>query len=260
MSSLDHENIAAEGVLLVSKRTLATINEVNVMRRPILFILILACALSGCESLSSIFANNSEQVAPLHVPPLYVPPLQIQTGGSDSNEFKVVEAVEVKEDLLPKVVESNSPTISSVGLGKRSRPAGRYLPLVLFPFDSWELTPDAEKMLQEASDWLRTSLHGELTIEGHTDAKGTKAYNHALGYKRAQAVMKYLKDLGIKPGTMEPISFGELDPICQEEENFCDDMNRRAFMFVANRKLPPLLKSFQIPLTDLAQPLQENTP
>ena len=54
-------------------------------------------------------------------------------------------------------------------------------------------------MLQEASNWLRTSLHGELTIEGHTDAKGTKAYNQALGYKRAQAVMKYLKDLGIKP-------------------------------------------------------------
>ncbi len=218
--------------------------------RPILLIITLAYILSGCESLSSIFANGHTQV----------PPLKIQTGGPDSNEFTVVEAVQVKEDPLPKVAESNLPSISSMGVGKRSRPGGRYLPLVLFPFDSWQLTPDAEKMLQEASNWLRTSMHGELAIEGHTDAKGTNAYNHALGYRRAQAVMKYLEDLGIKPGTMEPISYGELDPICQEEDEFCYDMNRRVFMFVANRKLPALLKSFQIPLPDLAQPLQENIP
>lgn len=220
------------------------------MRRPILLIIILAYWLNGCESLSSFSANGHEQV----------PPLKIQMGGPDSNEFEVVEVEEVKVDPLPEVAEPNLPTISPVGVGKRSRPDGRYLPLVLFPFDSWQLTPDAEKMLQEASNWLRTSLHGELAIEGHTDAKGTRAYNLALGYKRAQAVMKYLKDLGIKPDTMESISFGELDPICQEEDEFCDDMNRRAFLFVANRKLPALLKSFQIPLPDLAQPLQENTP
>ncbi len=220
------------------------------MRKLILLMIILSSLLSGCESLSNIFANQQEEI----------PPLEIQAGGPDSNEFTVVEAEEVKEDPRPTISESNSPPTSSVEFGKRIRPDGRYLPLVLFPFDSWELTPDAEKTLQEASNWLRTSMHGELTIEGHTDAKGTQAYNHALGYKRAQAVMKYLTDLGIKPGAMEPISFGELDPICQEADQFCYDMNRRAFMFVANRKLPSLLKPFQIPLPDLAQPLEENTP
>ncbi len=234
----------------MSKPTLLTMNTIKIIHRPILMVITLAFLLSGCESLSNIFANEHEQI----------PPLEIQTGGSDSNEFKVVEAEEVKEDALPKMSEPDSPTTSSVVYGKRIRPDGRYLPLVLFPFDSWELTPDAEKTLQEASNWLRTSLHGELTIEGHTDAKGTNAYNHALGYKRANAVMKYLKDLGIKPDSMEPISFGELDPICQEQDQLCYDMNRRAFMFVANRKLPSLLKSFQIPLPELAQPLEENAP
>ena len=220
------------------------------MKRPILLIFILPCLLSGCQSLSSMFEDGDVQV----------PPLEIQTGGPDSNDFTVVEAEEVKEDPLPEIAKPDLPAISPVGFGKRSRPDGRYLPLVLFPFDSWELTPDAEKTLQEASQWLRTSLHGNLTIEGHTDAKGTKAYNQALGYKRAQAVLKYLKDLGIKPGTMEPVSYGELDPICLEKDEFCYDMNRRAFMFVANRKLSSLLKSFQIPQPELPQPLQEDTP
>ncbi len=234
----------------MKKRNLLTMNEIKNVHKPMLLLTLLACLLSGCESLSSIFANEHEQI----------PPLEIQAGGSDSNDFKVVEAEEVKNETLPTISQSDSSPSSSVEYGKRTRPEGRYLPLVLFPFDSWELTPDAEKTLQEASSWLRTSMHGELTIEGHTDAKGTNAYNHALGYKRANAVMKYLKDLGIKPDTMEPISFGELDPICQEEDQFCYDMNRRAFMFVANRKLPPLLKPFRIPLPDLAKPLEENTP
>ncbi len=234
----------------MKKPTIALMNEFKGFLRPILMMTMLACFLSGCESLSGSFVKEHEQI----------PPLEIQTGGSDSNEFKVVEAEEVQEDRLPTIRDPNSSTTTSVEYGKRTRPDGRYLPLVLFPFDSWELTPDAEKTLQEASSWLRTSMHGDLTIEGHTDAKGTNAYNHALGYKRASAVMKYLKDLGIKSGSMMPVSFGELDPICEEEDQFCYDMNRRAFMFVANRKLPALLKSFQIPLPELAQPLEENAP
>ncbi len=234
----------------MNKRTRLIMNEIKKVHKSMLLLIMLPFLLGGCESLSNIFAHEQEQI----------PPLEIQTGGPESNDFKMVEAEEIKDDPLPTISESDSPATSSVEYGKRTRPDGRYLPLVLFPFDSWELTPDAEKTLQEASNWLRTSMHGELTIEGHTDAKGTNAYNHALGYKRAQAVMKYLKDLGIKPDTMEPISFGELDPICQEEDQFCYDMNRRAFMFVANRKLPALLKSFQIPLPDLAKPLEEKTP
>ncbi len=216
------------------------------MKRPTLLLAVIACLLSGCESLSSFFSGDHDtQVAPL----------KIQKGDPGSNEFTEIPAEEVQEDSLPEIAAPNPQTIapvgfgeSPVGLGKRSRPDGHYLPLVLFPFDSWELTPEAEKTLQDASDWLRGYLHGGLTIEGHTDAQGTEAYNQALGYRRAQAVMKYLEDLGIKQGTMELISYGELDPICDGDDEFCYDMNRRAFMFVANRKISSLLKSLETPL------------
>ncbi len=222
------------------------------MHKPILFLMLAGCLLTGCESLSGIFGTEETQVAPL----------KIQTGGPDSDAFKVVEAEEIKEELRPEVPDPEPPPspIAPVGFGKRSRPDGRYFPLVLFPFDSWELTPEAEKTLQEAGHWLRTSLHGELTIEGHTDTKGTKAYNQALGHKRALAVMNYLQDIGINPKIMESISFGELDPICEEEDEFCFDMNRRAFMFVSDRKLSTLLKSFEMPQSDELQPRKEKNP
>ena len=104
---------------------------IHLVYKPILLMLLLAYLLSGCESLSSSVINDSE----------HIPPLQIQTGDSDSNAFKVVEAEEITEDPLPRVETSETTSTPTVAFGKRSRPAGRYLPLVLFPFDSWHLTP-----------------------------------------------------------------------------------------------------------------------
>lgn len=216
------------------------------MRRPMFWLIIMSVFFSGCESLSGFRGRG------------HVAPLKIQVGGPDSVAFVVVEAEEVTADALPLVSVPDPPALASVGVGERARPDGRYLPLVLFPRDSWELTPEAETILQQAGDWLRTYLHGELAIEGHTDTKGTEAYNQALGYKRALAVIQYLEDLGLKAGTMEPVSYGELDPICQREDVFCDVMNRRAFVFVADRALAPLLASFQISPTDVA-PLPQET-
>ena len=216
------------------------------MPRPMLWLIIVGVVLSGCDSLSGFRGR-----AP-------VAPLKVQVGGSGSVAFAVVDAEEVTSDPLPPVTVPDLPALASVGVGERARPDGRYLPLVLFPVNSWELTPEVQTILQQASEWLRTYLHGELAIEGHTDTKGTEAYNQALGFKRALAVIQYFEDLGLKPGTMKPVSYGELDPICQREDVFCDDMNRRAFVFVADRALAPLLTSFQIPLTDLAPFLEEH--
>lgn len=216
------------------------------MHRPMFWLIIVSVFFSGCESLSGFRGRGP------------VAPLKVQVGGPDSVVFAVVDAEEVTPDPLPLVTVPHPPALASVGVGERARPDGRYLPLVLFPRDSWELTPEAQAILQQAGDWLRTYLHGELAIEGHTDTKGTEAYNQALGYKRALAVIQYFEDLGLKPGTMKPVSYGELDPICQREDVFCDDMNRRAFVFVADRALAPLLTSFQIPLTDPAPFLEEH--
>ncbi len=215
------------------------------MHRPMFWLIIVGVVLSGCDSLSGFRGRGP------------VAPLKVQVGGPDSVVFAVVDAEEVTPDPL-LVTVPDPPALASVGVGERARPDGRYLPLVLFPRDSWELTPEAQAILQQAGDWLRTYLHGELAIEGHTDTQGTEAYNQALGYKRALAVIQYLEDLGLKAGTMKPISYGELDPICQKANAFCDDMNRRAFVFVSDQALAPLLAAFELPSPEAVLPMQEN--
>ena len=206
------------------------------MRHVLVSLSLCVMFLSGCESLNSWFQGS-------------VDPLLVPTGGPNPQAYTVVKAEQVNPDrILPVPPVADEPTFSRellMGTGARIRPDGRYLPLVLFPYDSWELTPKARDILQEAGSWLRTYDHGELAIEGHTDVQGTEAYNQALGFKRAKAVKAFLESLGVGGGAMKAISYGELDPICSEDSTYCDDMNRRAFVFVP-RKTAPLLE----PLTD----------
>ena len=63
---------------------------------------------------------------------------------------------------------------------------------VLFAFDSAELQPKAQEALKQVADFLRQKARGQVRIEGHTDAKGSDAYNKKLSDRRAAAVRDWL--------------------------------------------------------------------
>src|SRR5699024_11582341 len=67
---------------------------------------------------------------------------------------------------------------------------------VNFEFDSARLTVNAKRMLREVADRLRHHEQIEIEISGHTDSVGSAAYNNTLSQRRAEAVRKYLMDLG----------------------------------------------------------------
>ncbi|MEP6720583.1 MAG: OmpA family protein [Variovorax sp.] len=64
---------------------------------------------------------------------------------------------------------------------------------VLFDFDKAELRPDARASLEKAAELLRSYPEAPVTINGHSDSKGTDAYNEALSKRRAQAVAAQLQ-------------------------------------------------------------------
>ncbi len=67
---------------------------------------------------------------------------------------------------------------------------------VLFDFDKHELRPEAVPSLEKVAEVLRSRAGAPVTIEGHTDGKGTDAYNQPLSEKRAQAVREWLVQKG----------------------------------------------------------------
>ena len=71
---------------------------------------------------------------------------------------------------------------------------------VFFAYDSAVLSTVATQTLDRQAAWLKQYPDVVLTVEGHTDERGTREYNLALGDRRANAVKNYLVALDIEPG------------------------------------------------------------
>jgi peptidoglycan-associated lipoprotein len=98
---------------------------------------------------------------------------------------------------------------------------------VFFDYDMSTIREDARPILQKNADYLRRWPTTRVTLEGHTDSRGTTEYNLALGASRAGAMRDYLVSLGIAADRLLAVSRGEETPQCSEETEECWQRNRR---------------------------------
>jgi len=99
---------------------------------------------------------------------------------------------------------------------------------VLFAVDTSTLTAAGKVILDGQAQWLLTNTDYRSVIEGHADEQGTREYNLALGFRRANAVREYLVSRGVPTGRLEVTSFGKERPIEVCSEETCYAQNRRA--------------------------------
>lgn len=83
---------------------------------------------------------------------------------------------------------------------------------VFFGFDKYSLNPEGRQILTEIAAYLKENADVKLNIEGHCDERGTNEYNMALGDRRAIAARDFLVTLGVDPGRIGTISYGEEKP------------------------------------------------
>lgn len=98
---------------------------------------------------------------------------------------------------------------------------------IYFDFDSYELKPEARKILQEKAKILKMYPKLKIVIEGHCDERGTEEYNLALGEKRARAAYEFLILLGINANRMQIVSYGEEYPLDPAHNETAWAKNRR---------------------------------
>src|SRR4051812_4888377 len=79
---------------------------------------------------------------------------------------------------------------------------------VYFDLDKSDVRTDGRASLQKDSDWLKKWARVQITIEGHSDSRGTAEYNLALGARRATAVKDYLVSLGVPAARVTIVSKG----------------------------------------------------
>lgn len=84
--------------------------------------------------------------------------------------------------------------------------------VVYFDYDSFEVKAEAASALEANARYLNANRTRRVGLEGHTDERGGREYNLALGQKRAEAVRRALSLLGVSEAQMEAVSFGEEKP------------------------------------------------
>lgn len=84
--------------------------------------------------------------------------------------------------------------------------------VVFFDFDSYVVKDEFRSTIEGNAKLLSADRKKKVTIEGHTDERGGREYNLALGHKRAESVKKMLGILGVQEAQMETISFGKEKP------------------------------------------------
>lgn len=102
------------------------------------------------------------------------------------------------------------------------------LSTVYFDFDKSSLSAESRNVLKGNAEWMKKNKNVRVQIEGHTDSRGSIEYNLALGERRANAVVSYMKSLGIPANRMSVISYGEEKPIMSGENENAWAKNRRA--------------------------------
>lgn len=87
--------------------------------------------------------------------------------------------------------------------------AGR---VVYFDFDSYVVRPDAQPVITANGRVLKAEARRRMSVEGHTDERGGREYNLALGQKRAGAVVQALVLMGAREEQLEAVSMGKERP------------------------------------------------
>ena len=104
-------------------------------------------------------------------------------------------------------------------------PAG--VNVVYFDYDSFTLQPEARAVLERNAAHLQSNKQFKVQLEGHTDDRGGREYNLALGQKRAETVRRALTLLGVSDAQVEAVSFGKEKPAASGADDAAYAKNRR---------------------------------
>jgi len=137
-----------------------------------------------------------------------------------------VSACETAPPTRVSVSEPAVPAISNIRPGERSK--FRVPDRVFFDLDSYVLKSEDIRAIARQANFLLRFGGEKVVIEGHTDERGTREYNLALGLRRAQAVKDQLIAFGVPADRLVVISYGKERPWVSGASEMSYSINRRA--------------------------------
>lgn len=181
------------------------------MIKRMLMALAMAAVLAGCGTnvkLDDVPVEDKRPV-PIGVAPGSQPGGGAGTGGVGQSQSSVA----------PVAVDPSA--------GQAPGPAG-VARLVYFDYDSYTIKPEFQALIDAHARFLKANAARRVAVEGHTDDRGGREYNLALGQRRAEAVTRALTLLGVNDNQVEAVSFGKEKPADSGSGENSWVLNRRA--------------------------------
>ncbi len=114
---------------------------------------------------------------------------------------------------------------------------------ILFQTNQSALQTQARQNIQKIAEVLMKYPDTDIIVAGHTDSDGAEDYNQKLSEKRAQAVVDYLKTLGVNGTRLQMVGYGETQPVAPNDTAAGKQANRRVEIAVmANEKMKQAAK------------------
>ncbi len=99
--------------------------------------------------------------------------------------------------------------------------------VVYFDLDQDSLKPEFQAIVACHAKYLRDRPSSRMTLEGHADERGSRAYNQGLGERRGNAVSSAIQANGGSGSQQTVVSYGEERPVCTDSGESCWAQNRR---------------------------------
>lgn len=143
---------------------------------------------------------------------------------------------------------SKESKVTSKGLGELSQFEGQakkgesyttkapHNQVYLFAFDDSNLAKKYLPSLKAQSEYLKSHSGARVLLAGHTDERGSREYNIALGERRANAVAQIMKMSGVNGRQIRVVSYGKERPVSFGHDEASYRQNRRVeFIYEATR-------------------------
>lgn len=122
------------------------------------------------------------------------------TGGGVADLTARVDGLTGRHEGLSVRQDKNAVTVSMLGD-------------VLFDFDKASIRPGAEPALLDIARVIKSDTAGKVSVEGHTDSKGSASYNKDLSLRRAKAVAQWLQSHGVDKARLSVQGLGDTRPV-----------------------------------------------
>lgn len=172
-------------------------------------------------SFGSPAAKPVETPPPAPEPPPAPPPPPPPPGDQDKDG--VLDNIDKCPDTPPGVA------VDAYGC---TRKGSITLEGVTFEYNSARLKPESRTALDSVAADLKKYPRLQIELQGHTDDKGSDAYNLKLSQQRADSVRTYLLDQGVPSGQLTAKGYGETQPIEDNSTDAGRARNRRVVMYV----------------------------